>query len=88
MPSCKHVVFMTKAGEFSYLVGLPGKSGVGSGIAAVYPLALFSRSMEPKTEPEREFRYGHQGFGTADHTDTGIYFLKNFSVDIYQSPPL
>ena len=50
--------------------------------------ALFSRSMEPKTEPEREFRYGHQGFGTADHTDTGIYFLKNFSVDIYQSPPL
>ncbi len=30
--------FYDEAGEFSYLVGLPGKSGVGGGIAAVYPL--------------------------------------------------
>lgn len=29
--------FYDEAGEFSYLVGLPGKSGVGGGIAAVYP---------------------------------------------------
>jgi glutaminase A len=30
--------FYDEAGEFSFLVGLPGKSGVGGGIAAVYPL--------------------------------------------------
>lgn len=29
--------FYDEAGEFSYYVGLPGKSGVGGGIAAVYP---------------------------------------------------
>ena len=29
--------FYDEAGEFSFLVGLPGKSGVGGGIAAVYP---------------------------------------------------
>lgn len=29
--------FYDEAGEFSYLVGLPGKSGVGGGIIAVYP---------------------------------------------------
>ncbi len=30
--------FYDETGEFSYLVGLPGKSGVGGGIAAVYPM--------------------------------------------------
>lgn len=30
--------FYDEAGEFAYLVGLPGKSGVGGGIAAIYPL--------------------------------------------------
>ena len=29
--------FYNDAGEYSYLVGLPGKSGVGGGTAAVYP---------------------------------------------------
>lgn len=29
--------FYDEAGEFSFLVGLPGKSGVGGGIAAIYP---------------------------------------------------
>ena len=29
--------FYDEAGEFSYLVGLPGKSGVGGGIVAIYP---------------------------------------------------
>ncbi|MCE9106837.1 glutaminase [Bacteroides pyogenes] len=29
--------FYDEAGEFSYLVGLPGKSGVGGGIAAIHP---------------------------------------------------
>ena len=35
MQSCG---FYDEAGEFSYLVGLPGKSGVGGGIIAVHPL--------------------------------------------------
>ena len=30
--------FYDEAGEISYLVGLPGKSGVGGGIVAIYPL--------------------------------------------------
>ncbi|TGX81004.1 glutaminase [Palleniella muris] len=30
--------FYDEAGEFSFLVGLPGKSGVGGGISAIYPL--------------------------------------------------
>ncbi len=30
--------FYDEAGEFTYLVGLPGKSGVGGGIVAIYPL--------------------------------------------------
>ncbi len=34
MQSCG---FYDESGEFSYLVGLPGKSGVGGGIVAVYP---------------------------------------------------
>jgi len=29
--------FYDEAGEFSFLVGLPGKSGVGGGIVAIYP---------------------------------------------------
>ena len=29
--------FYDEAGEFSFLVGLPGKSGVGGGISAIYP---------------------------------------------------
>ena len=32
--------FYDEAGEFSYRVGLPGKSGVGGGIAAIYPNEL------------------------------------------------
>ena len=30
--------FYDEAGEFAYLLGLPGKSGVGGGIVAIYPL--------------------------------------------------
>ena len=44
--------FYDEAGEFSYLVGLPGKSGLGGGIAAVcpgrYAVAVWSPRLNPK----------------------------------------
>ena len=44
--------FYDEAGEVSYLVGLPGKSGVGGGIAAVcpgrYAVAVWSPRLNPK----------------------------------------
>lgn len=44
--------FYDEAGEFSYLVGLPGKSGVGGGIAAVcprkYAVAVWSPRLNSK----------------------------------------
>jgi glutaminase len=44
--------FYDEAGEFSYLVGLPGKSGVGGGIAAVcpgkYSVAVWSPRLNAK----------------------------------------
>ena len=36
MPLCR-LGFYDEAGEFAFLVGLPGKSGVGEGIVAIYP---------------------------------------------------
>ena len=44
--------FYDEAGEFSFLVGLPGKSGVGGGIAAVcpqrYSVVVWSPRLDPK----------------------------------------
>ncbi|MEM9885780.1 MAG: glutaminase [Bacteroidota bacterium] len=44
--------FYDEAGEFSFRVGLPGKSGVGGGIVAVYPgnysVAVWSPPLNPK----------------------------------------
>ena len=44
--------FYDEAGEFSYLVGLPGKSGVGGGIAAIcpqrYSVAVWSPRLDTK----------------------------------------
>ncbi len=44
--------FYDEAGEFSYKVGLPGKSGVGGGIVAIYPnnysIAVWSPKLNEK----------------------------------------
>lgn len=40
--------FYDEAGEFSYLVGLPGKSGVGGGIVAIYPLQFSVAVWSPR----------------------------------------
>ena len=44
--------FYDEAGEFSFEVGLPGKSGVGGGIVAVHPnqyaVAVWSPPLNPK----------------------------------------
>ena len=44
--------FYDEAGEFAFLVGLPGKSGVGGGIVAIYPsrysIAVWSPRLNSK----------------------------------------
>jgi glutaminase len=44
--------FYDEAGEFSFRVGIPGKSGVGGGIAAIHPeeysIAVWSPRLNPK----------------------------------------
>ena len=44
--------FYDEAGEFSYLVGLPGKSGGGGGIVAVYPLRYSVAVWSPRLNPK------------------------------------
>ena len=46
--------FHDEAGEFSLSVGLPGKSGVGGGIACSLPTTIFSCSVEPEIESKKE----------------------------------
>ncbi|MEW7280017.1 glutaminase [Aquimarina sp. 2201CG1-2-11] len=48
--------FYDEAGEFSYRVGLPGKSGVGGGIVAIHPghyaVSVWSPPLNPKGNSE------------------------------------
>ena len=53
--------FYDEAGEFSYRVGLPGKSGVGGGIIAVHPgqfsIAVWSPPLNKKGNSERGMKF-------------------------------
>ena len=56
--------FYDEAGEFSFRVGLPGKSGVGGGIAAVLPgkyaIAVWSPKLNKKGNSHRGFLFLEQ----------------------------
>ena len=60
--------FYDEAGEFSFCVGLPGKSGVGGGIVAVHPeyfsIAVWSPRLNEKGNSYRGLRFLEQ-FTTA-----------------------
>jgi glutaminase len=49
--------FMMNQGEFTYRVGLPGKSGIGGGIVALFP-TNFVVAWSPKLN-KRKFRIGN-----------------------------
>ena len=40
--------FYDKSGEFTYKVGLPGKSGIGGGIVALFPEIFVVATWSPK----------------------------------------
>jgi glutaminase len=40
--------FYDESGEFTYKVGLPGKSGIGGGIVALYPKEFVVATWSPK----------------------------------------
>jgi len=53
--------FYDEAGEFTYRVGLPGKSGVGGGIIAVHPgkytIAVWSPRLNSKGNSSRGMKF-------------------------------
>ncbi len=66
--------FYDEAGEFSFRVGLPGKSGVGGGIIAVHPedyaIAVWSPRLNPKGNSYKGFCFLEE-FTT--HSESSIF---------------
>lgn len=60
--------FYDEAGEFSFKVGLPGKSGVGGGIVAIYPNKYSIAIWSPKLNKR-------------GNSSKGIEFLKHFTTE-------
>ena len=54
--------FYDEAGEFAYLVGLPGKSGVGGGIVAIYPLQYSVAVWSPRLNSKGNSVMGIKAF--------------------------
>ena len=64
--------FYDEAGEFSFKVGLPGKSGVGGGIVAVYPNKYSIAVWSPKLNKK-------------GNSNKGIQFLELFTTETQTS---
>lgn len=50
--------FYDESGEFTYKVGLPGKSGIGGGIVALYPKNFVVATWSPKLNRKGNSEYG------------------------------
>lgn len=64
--------FYDESGEFSFLVGLPGKSGVGGGIIAIYPKHYCITVWSPK-------------LNTKGNSYRGMKFLEEFTTQTAES---
>ena len=66
--------FYDEAGEFSFRVGLPGKSGVGGGIAAIYPNMYSAAVWSPKLNEKGNSTAGMQALELlTDITGSSIF---------------
>ena len=64
--------FYDEAGEFSFKVGLPGKSGVGGGIVAIHPNNYSITVWSPR-------------LNTKGNSSEGMKFLELFTSEIESS---
>ena len=66
--------FYDESGEFAFKVGLPGKSGVGGGIVALYPnnysIAVWSPKLNPKGNSYKGMRFLEQ---VTTHSELTIF---------------
>ena len=66
--------FYDEAGEFAFEVGLPGKSGVGGGIAAVLPNEFAVVTWSPGLNPKGNSKLGMKALEQlTTHTSQSIF---------------